>query len=82
MAEEGLKHKLAATLSADVVGYGRLMGDDEKSTIRTLTLCRSAMTALVQQYRGRVVDALGDNRPLRSTKIHGVASPHTHLHVR
>jgi TolB-like protein len=37
------------------------MGDDEESTIRTLTIYRSAMTALIQQHRGRVVDAPGDN---------------------
>ena len=37
MVQEGLKRKLAAILSADVVGYSRLMGEDEESTIRTLT---------------------------------------------
>jgi len=61
MVEEGLKRKLTAILSADVVGYSRLMGDDEESTIRTLTIYRSGMTALIQQHRGRVVDAPGDN---------------------
>jgi TolB-like protein len=61
MTQEGFKRKLAAILSADVVGYSRLMGDDEESTIRTLTIYRSAMTALIQQHRGRVVDAPGDN---------------------
>ena len=61
MTEEGLKRKLAAILSADVVGYSRLMGDDEESTIRTLTIYRSAITGLIQQHRGRVVDAQGDN---------------------
>ena len=61
MTAEGLKRKLAAILSADVEGYSRLMGDDEESTIRTLTTYRSAMTAIIQQYGGRVVDAPGDN---------------------
>ena len=61
MTKEGLKRKLTAILSADVEGYSRLMGNDEESTIRTLTTYRSAMTTLVQQYRGRVVDAPGDN---------------------
>jgi TolB-like protein len=61
MPIEGLKRKLTAILSADVEGYSRLMGDDEESTIRTLTIYRSAMTALIQQHRGRVVDAPGDN---------------------
>ena len=61
MAEEGFRRKLTAILSADVEGYSRLMGDDEEATIRTLTKYRNAMTDLIQKYRGRVVDAPGDN---------------------
>jgi TolB-like protein/class 3 adenylate cyclase len=61
MADEGFKRKLAAILSADVEGYSRLMDDDEEATVRTLTSYRSAITDLVQQYRGRVVDSPGDN---------------------
>jgi TolB-like protein/class 3 adenylate cyclase len=61
MPKEGLKRKLAAILSADVEGYSRLMGNDEASTIHTLTAYKEAMTALIQQSRGRVVDAPGDN---------------------
>jgi class 3 adenylate cyclase len=37
------------------------MRDDEEATIRTLTAYRTAMTRLIQQYRGRVVDSPGDN---------------------
>ena len=61
MPPEDLKRKLSAILSADVVGYSRLMGDDEGATIQTLNAYRTAMTTLIQQYRGRVVDAIGDN---------------------
>ena len=61
MVSEHFKRKLTAILSADVEGYSRLMGLDEESTIRTLTNYRSAMTTLIQQHRGRVVDAPGDN---------------------
>jgi adenylate cyclase len=61
MADEGFKRKLTAILSADAVGYSRLMDDDEESTIRTLTTYCSAMTTLIQQYRGRIVDIVGDN---------------------
>ncbi len=61
MAEEGFKRKLTAILSADVAGYSRLMDQDEEATIRTLTTYRSAISDLVQQYRGRVVDTTGDN---------------------
>src|SRR6266545_2664800 len=53
--------KLAAILSADVQGYSRLMGTDEGATIRTLSAYREVMSTLIQQYRGRVVDAPGDN---------------------
>jgi TolB-like protein/class 3 adenylate cyclase/Flp pilus assembly protein TadD len=61
MPEEGFKRKLAAILSADVEGYSRLMDDDEEATVRTLTSYRTAITDLVQQYRGRVIDSPGDN---------------------
>jgi class 3 adenylate cyclase len=61
MATEGFTRKLAAILSADVEGYSRLMGQDEEATVRTLTACRDVMTNLIQQFRGRVVDAPGDN---------------------
>jgi adenylate cyclase len=61
MEPEGFKRKLTAILSADVEGYSRLMGEDEISTIRTLKNYKEIMTKLIQQYRGRVVDAPGDN---------------------
>ena len=37
------------------------MGEDEEATIRTLAAHRAVMTTLIQQHRGRVVDAPGDN---------------------
>jgi adenylate cyclase len=57
----GMQRKLAALLSTDVAGDSRLMGEDEEATIRTLTACRSVISSLIQQYRGRVVDSPGDN---------------------
>ena len=61
MAEEGFKRKLTAILSADVKEYSRLMSQDERGTIRTLTAYKEAMTILVQEYKGHVVDCPGDN---------------------
>src|SRR4249919_336158 len=65
MAEQtpaiGMERKLAAIFSTDVAGYSRLMGDDEEATIRTLTAYRALISSLIQHYRGRVVDAPGDN---------------------
>jgi TolB-like protein len=37
------------------------MDDDEEATVRTLTSYRSAISDLVEQFRGRVVDSPGDN---------------------
>ncbi len=61
MNAQKIQRKLTAILSADVEGYSRLMGEDEVQTIRTLTAYKEAMTALIEQHRGRVVDAPGDN---------------------
>ena len=69
MADEGFKRKLAAILSADVEGYSRLMDDDEEATVRTLTSYRTAIADLVQQFRGRVVDAPGDNILVEFTSV-------------
>ena len=57
----GMTRKLAAILSADVVGYSRLMGEDEEATVRTVTAYRDVIATLVQQHHGRVVDSPGDN---------------------
>jgi adenylate cyclase len=56
-----VERKLAAILSADVVGYSRLMAEDEAATIRTLTDYREEIAMHVRQHRGRVVDTPGDN---------------------
>jgi adenylate cyclase len=61
MPEEGFKHKLAAILSADVVGYSRLMAEDELATIRTLSSYRDKISTHVHENGGRVVDFIGDN---------------------
>jgi len=38
MTQKGFKRKLTAILSADVVGYSRLMGEDEEATVRSMTI--------------------------------------------
>lgn len=61
MTEQGFKRKLTAILSADVVGYSRLMGEDDDATVRTLSGHRKMMSSLIEQHVGRVVDSPGDN---------------------
>ena len=40
MAEERVQRRLAAILAADVVGYSRLMGENEEGTLATLKAYR------------------------------------------
>jgi TolB-like protein/class 3 adenylate cyclase/Flp pilus assembly protein TadD len=69
MTEESFKRKLTAILSADVKDYSRLMEDDEAETVRTLNTYRTAISDLIQKYRGRVVDATGDNIMAEFTSV-------------
>ena len=69
MQDDRVKRKLTAILSADVKGYGRLMGEDEEATFRTLTAYRKVMTGLIEQFRGRVVDSPGDNLLAEFTSV-------------
>jgi len=52
--------KLAAILSADVVGYSRLMGENDRETVQTLQNYRTAIQELVAAHQGRVVNTPGD----------------------
>jgi adenylate cyclase len=61
MTTQGATRKLRAILSADVKDYSRLMSQDQFGTIRTLNAYKETMSALIEQYKGRVVDAPGDN---------------------
>ena len=54
------QRKLTAILCADVVGYSRLMGDDEESTIETLSVYRNFFLSHIESHNGHVVDAKGD----------------------
>jgi adenylate cyclase len=53
--------RLAAILSADIVGYSRLMAEDQDLTVALVTECRACVSELVERHAGRVVDAVGDN---------------------
>jgi adenylate cyclase len=61
MNTENFKRRLAAIFSADVVGYSRLMGEDDAATVKTITAYREVMATLIKQHRGRMVDSPGDN---------------------
>ena len=61
MAEDRVERRLAAILAADVVGYSRLMGEDEEGTPATLKSYRSVIDELIQTRDGRVFGGAGDS---------------------
>jgi class 3 adenylate cyclase len=61
MPDERVRRRLAAILAADVVGYSRLMEDDERGTLAALKARRrDVVDPLLMQYEGRVVKVMGD----------------------
>jgi adenylate cyclase len=55
------ERRLTTILSADVVGYSRLMGRDEAGTLAALKAHRKQLLApKAAQYRGRTVKLMGD----------------------
>ena len=61
MAQERVKRRLAAILAADVVGYSRLMQEDETGTLRRLQAFRSELLdPIVISRSGRVFKVAGD----------------------
>src|SRR5436189_5526172 len=57
----GMTRKLAAIIAADVVGYSRLMGDDEAGTLAALkTHRRELIDPKIAEHQGRIVKTTGD----------------------
>src|SRR5208337_1776385 len=52
--------KLAAIMAVDVVGYSRLMGEDEAGTAKAVREHRQAAVPIVAGFGGRVVKTMGD----------------------
>jgi hypothetical protein len=58
---EGVERRLAAILTADVVGYSRLMGVDEAGThARLKALRKELIEPRIAGHRGRIVKLTGD----------------------
>lgn len=60
MASGDVERKLTTILAADVVGYSRLMADDEEATLETLRDYRQVIDGLIQKHRGRIFNTAGD----------------------
>jgi class 3 adenylate cyclase len=56
-----MERRLAAILVADIVGYSRLMGEDEAATLAHLKSCEAdVIEPSVQRHHGRIVKRMGD----------------------
>ena len=61
---EAPRRRLAAIVSADVVGYSRLMGADETGTLDALRAHRGELIdPVTDQHGGRIVKTMGDGVP-------------------
>jgi adenylate cyclase len=61
MQDSHLKHKLAAVLLADVVGYSRLMSVDEEGThAQVITHVKNVIEPKVVENHGRLIRTMGD----------------------
>src|SRR5258708_3756403 len=61
MSDERLQRRLAAILSSDVVGYSRLMGQDEAGTLARLKALRQELfDPAIAAHSGRIVKLMGD----------------------
>ncbi len=59
---DGTQRRLAAIVSADVVGYSRLMGLDEAGTLAAMRAHRAELwTPMIERFGGRVVGTAGDS---------------------
>ena len=61
MPTGSVERHLAAIVTADVVGYARLMGADEKGTLLALKGHRTQLIdPLVAAHNGQIVKSMGD----------------------
>lgn len=55
------ERKLAAIMFADIVGYSRMMGEDEQQTLKLLHDFEANVTPMIQRKKGAVLKKVGDN---------------------
>jgi adenylate cyclase len=61
LSGERVERRLVAILAADVVGYSRLMGQDEAGTLRRLRVHRRELIdPKITEHKGRIVKTTGD----------------------
>ncbi len=57
----GVQRKLTTILAADVVGFSKMMGNDEGATLAALKSCRAIIDGGIAEHYGRVFGSVGDS---------------------
>ena len=52
--------KLTTIFCSDVIGFSRMMGEDEAGTLRKLDQCRQIIDPLIETHKGRIFNTAGD----------------------
>ena len=61
MADNPVERRLAAILAADVVGYSKMMGEDEAGTLSLIRALRSDLIEpKIAEHKGRLFKTMGD----------------------
>jgi diguanylate cyclase (GGDEF)-like protein len=66
---DGMQRRLAAIVAADIVGYSRMMAQDEVGTVRALNDLRDLVDPMIGAYRGRIVSTAGDSYMLEFASV-------------
>jgi class 3 adenylate cyclase len=56
-----METKLATIICSDVIGYSKLMQQDEEGTLRKLDACRAIIDPLIDSSKGRLFNTGGDS---------------------
>jgi class 3 adenylate cyclase len=55
-----MKRKIAAIMAADIVGYSKLVAEDEEETLRRLASYRAVFEDFITRFSGRIFNTAGD----------------------
>ena len=70
MAEDRVERRLTTILAADVVGYSRLMGEDEARTLAALKAHRAELIdPKAAQHNGRTIKLMGDGTLMEFSSV-------------
>ena len=56
-----MERKLSTIFALDVVGFSKLMADDEVNTLDNLKKRRDFIDTIIDEYEGRIFNTAGDS---------------------